>query len=228
LSGAGATAADAALDFVGDGQVVGLGTGRAAAAFVRALAIRMKEASLRVEGVATSRATEELARELGIPLRALEDVDRIDVTVDGADEVDARLDCIKGYGGALVREKVVAAASQTLVIVVGPEKLVARLGQRGKLPVEVVPFATSFCTRRLAELGAPPELRRGADGTPWVTDNGNWILDCRVQRIPNPAHLDQAILGIPGVVGTGLFIGLADAVVVGDGDSVDVRRRAGG
>lgn len=227
MSMGSATAADAALDFVEDGQVVGLGTGRAAAAFVRALAIRMKEEDLHVQGVPTSHATEELARELGIPLLALDDVDRIDVTVDGADEVDARLDCIKGYGGAMVREKVVAAASRMLVIVVGPEKLVARLGQRGKLPVEVVPFAAAFCTRRLAELGCPPDLRRGSDGGPWVTDNGNWILDCRVERIPNPAQLDQAMRAIPGVVGTGLFIGLAGAVVVGDGDAVDVRRRGG-
>lgn len=219
------TAAEAALAFVADGQVVGLGTGRAASAFVRALALRMKGDGLRVQGVPTSRATEVLARDEGIPLLDLADVDAIDVTVDGADEVDPCLDAIKGYGGALVREKVVAAASRRLVLVVGPEKLVARLGERGKLPVEVVPFAAALVRRRLAELGCPPELRRGPDGAPAVTDNGNWILDARIGTLEDPGALDRAILCIPGVVGTGLFVGMADAVVVAGPDGAQVRRR---
>jgi ribose 5-phosphate isomerase A len=218
------TAAERALELVEDGQVVGLGTGRAAAGFVRALAIRVK-AGLDVRGVPTSLATEELARELGIPLLSMSDVDEIDVTFDGADEVDPGLDVIKGYGAALVREKIVAAASRTLVILVGREKLVGRLGQRGKLPVEVVPFGASFVRARLAALGFPADVRRAPDGEPLVSDNGNWILDCRVERIPNPGQLDAAILGIPGVVGTGLFVGMADAVIVQDGDHVEVRER---
>src|SRR5262249_33872527 len=132
-----------ALTYVSSGQVIGLGSGQAATAFVRALG-RNVQAGLRVTGVPTSEATAALAKEVGIPLATLEDVPSIDVTVDGADEVDARLDLIKGYGGALVREKIVAAASRRLVILVGREKLVPVLGSRGKLPVEVVPFAAGF------------------------------------------------------------------------------------
>jgi len=219
------TVAERALELVEDGQVVGLGTGRAAAAFVEALAARMKEGGLRVQGVPTSLATESLARELGIPLLEMSAVDSIDVTFDGADEVDPALDVIKGYGAALVREKIVATASRKLVILVGHEKLVARLGQRGKLPVEVVPFGVSLVRARLAALGFPADVRRGPDGEPLVSDNGNWILDCRVERIPNPAQLDTAILAIPGVVGTGLFVGMADVVLVQDGDHVEARER---
>lgn len=219
------TAAERALEFVEDGQVVGLGTGRAASDFVRALAIRMKEGGLSVRGVPTSKATQELAAELGIPQVAMEDVEEIDVTFDGADEVDPALDVIKGYGGALVREKIVAAASRKLVILVGHEKLVSRLGQRGRLPVEIVPFAAAFCRRRFRTLGFEADLRSGPDGEPAPSDNGNWILDCRVERIPNPAQLDSALLAIPGVVGTGLFVGMADAVIVQEGDRVEVRER---
>lgn len=217
-------AAERALEYVEDGQVIGLGTGRAATAFVRELAIRMKD-GLSVRGVATSGVTETLATELGIPLVAMEDVDEIDLTVDGADEVDPALDVIKGYGGALVREKIVAAASRKLVILVGHEKLVSRLGQRGRLPVEIVPFATALCRRRFETLGFDSALRRDEEGEPVVTDNANWILDCRVERIPNPAHLDAALLSIPGVVGTGLFVEMADAVIVQQDDSVEVRER---
>ncbi len=221
----GVTAADQALEFVEDGQIVGLGTGRAATAFVRALAIRMKEGGLSVQGVPTSRGTEELALELGIPLLPMSDVESVDVTVDGADEVDPNLDVIKGYGGALVREKIVAAASQRLVILVGPEKLVTRLGQRGRLPVEIVPFAATLCARRMHQLGYQGGLRRDDAGEPVVTDNGNWIFDVSIERIPNPAQLDAAILGIPGVVGTGLFVDMADAVIVQEESGVEVRRR---
>lgn len=219
------TAAERALEFVADGQIVGLGTGRAATAFVRALAVRCKEGGLSVRGVPTSKATGELARELGIPLLDMSEVAELDVTFDGADEVDPGLDVIKGYGGALVREKIVAAASRRLVILVGREKLVARLGQRGKLPVEIIPFAASLCRRRCRALGFPGELRRDGRGEPLVSDNGNWILDLRVERIPNPAHLDAALLAIPGVVGTGLFVDMAHAVIVQDGDGVEVRER---
>lgn len=219
------TAAERALEFVKEGQVVGLGTGRAATAFVEALAARCKD-GLDVRGVPTSRTTELLARQLGIPLLEMSDVEQLDVTVDGADEVDPALDVIKGYGGALVREKIVAAASRQLVIVVGHEKLVARLGQRGKLPVEIVPFATALCRQRFAALGFPAELRRGPGNERVVTDNGNWILDCKVERIPNPGQLDAALRGVPGVVGTGLFVGMASAVVIQDGDAVEVRERA--
>jgi ribose 5-phosphate isomerase A len=207
-----------ALDFVENGAVVGLGSGRAAMAFVEALGRRV-QAGLRVTGVPTSEATAAAARRLGIALIGLEDADVIDVTVDGADEVDPQLNLIKGYGGALVREKIVAAASRLEIILVGSEKLVPVLGSRGILPVEVVPFALALCRRRLAELGCRPELRT-TSGRPFVSDGGNYILDCGIDPLPAPKKLDDALRDIPGVVGTGLFLGVADRILVGDGDSV--------
>jgi ribose 5-phosphate isomerase A len=207
-----------ALDFVENGAVVGLGSGRAAMAFVEALGQRV-QAGLRVTGVPTSEATAAAARRLGIALIGLEDADVIDVTVDGADEVDPQLNLIKGYGGALVREKIVAAASRLEIILVGSEKLVPVLGSRGILPVEVVPFALALCRRRLAELGCRPELRT-TSGRPFVSDGGNYILDCGIDPLPAPKKLDDALRDIPGVVGTGLFLGVADRILVGDGDSV--------
>jgi ribose 5-phosphate isomerase A len=166
-----------------------------------------------------------LARQLGIPLPALDEVGAIDVTVDGADEVDPDLNLIKGLGGALVREKIIAAASRRLVILVGAEKLVSGLGQHGVLPVEVVPFGLAFCRRRLAELGYPPTLRM-AGGKLVVSDNGNYILDCKVPILPNAAAVDAALRAIPGIVGTGLFLGMADTVLIERADTVEVRRGA--
>lgn len=212
------------MDFLLGATVVGLGTGRAATEFVRSLGERVR-GGLDIRGVPTSETTAALATELGIPLATLEEVrGAIDVTFDGADEVDPKLDLIKGYGGALVREKIVAAASQRLVILVGAEKLVPALGARGRLPVEVIPFATPLCSRRLEEWGLPGKLR-SADGRPYVTDNGNYILDCAVRSIGDPGELDTRIRSIPGVVGTGLFAGMADVVLVQDGDEVQERRR---
>ena len=217
------TIAERALELVRDGDVVGLGTGRAATAFLHALAGRMK-AGLRVRGVPTSQATAELATQLGIPLATLEEAMPVDLTVDGADEVDPQLDLIKGYGGALVREKIVAAASRRLVILIGAEKLVPVLGTRGVLPVEVVPFGLALCRHRLLALAYRPTLRTAA-GRPFVTDNGNHILDCAVSPISNPLEIEQALLAIPGVVGTGLFIGMAHTVLIQEGETVVVRER---
>ncbi len=216
--------AAAALAFVEDGQTLGLGTGRAAAAFVRALGARVAD-GLRVRGVPTSNATAELARELAIPLITLADAERLDITFDGADEVDPSLDVIKGYGGALVREKIVAASSERLVILIGSEKLVPKLGARGKLPVEVVPFGESLARRCLRDLGCEPALRLADDGQPYLTDNGNHILDCAVSAIEQPAQLDRDILAIPGVLGTGLFVAMAKAVIVQNGEQVEVLQR---
>jgi len=220
---AAAALAEHALAYVQPGQTVGLGTGRAATAFVQALA-REVRAGLDVIGVPTSEATATLAGRLGIPLAPLEDSPSIDVTVDGADEVDGRLDLIKGYGGALVREKIVAAASRRLVILVGSDKLVPVLGSRGKLPIEVVPFASGFCRRRLAEQGYAPALRMDGAAA-LVTDNGNVIFDCTVGPIADAARLDESLRSIPGVVGTGLFAGMAHTVVVWDEGFVSVLRR---
>ena len=212
-----------ALEQVRDGLRLGLGSGRAASSFVRALGARVRE-GLRVRGVPTSEATGHLARELGVPLAGL-DEGLLDLTVDGADEVDPRLDLIKGYGGALVRERIVAAASRRVVILVGREKLVPVLGSRGRLPVEVLPFAAPLTIRELADLGCRPALRLEA-GQPCVTDNGNWIVDCGVRRIEAPAAFARDLRALPGVVDTGLFIGVADLVLVADATGVQAMRRS--
>lgn len=202
-----------ALTHVRDGALVGLGSGRAASAFVRALGARVGQ-GLRVRGVPTSEAAGRLAREVGVPLAGL-DEGILDLTVDGADEVDPRLDLIKGYGGALVRERIVAAASRRLVIVVGEEKLVPALGTRGRLPVEVIPFACPLAMREMAALGCRPALRMSG-GRPFVSDNGNWIIDCGVRPIEAPEAFASDLRRIPGVVDTGLVLGRADLVLVAE------------
>jgi ribose 5-phosphate isomerase A len=206
-----------ALELVGDAAVIGLGSGRAASAFIRALGAEAR-AGRAVRGVPTSESTARLAREVGIALTGL-DEPSLDVTVDGADEVDPRLDLIKGYGGALVRERIVAAASRRQIILVGREKLVPVLGSRGRLPVEVVPFALPLVLRRLRELGSTPEVRM-LEGRPFVSDNGNRVVDCGVGPIADPAALHSRIRAIPGVVDTGLFLGTADTVLVAEGDRI--------
>jgi len=221
------TNAEHALQYVTDGAAIGLGTGRAAEAFLRALADRVRS-GFRVRGVPTSRASESLARSFGIPLVSLEDALPLDLAVDGADEVAPNLDLIKGWGRALIRERIVASAAKRFVVLVGPEhvkeKLVRRLGERGKLPVEVVPFALPLVQRRLADMGLPAEPFLDG-GSHFLSDNGNHILDARVGPIDDPAALDRAIRDIPGVVGTGLFLGVADVVLIEDGGKVEVRER---
>ncbi len=209
--------ASRALRHVRDGALVGLGSGRAASAFIRALGARVGQ-GLRVRGVPTSEATARLAREVGVPLGALDD-GILDLTVDGADEVDPRLDLIKGYGGALVRERIVAAASRRLLVVVGREKLVPVLGSRGRLPAEVIPFACPLAMRELADLGARPALRV-IEGKPFVTDNGNWIIDCAVRPIEAPAAFARDLRAVPGVVDVGLFLSVADLVLVAEDTGV--------
>jgi ribose 5-phosphate isomerase A len=200
----------AALAHVKPDTVIGLGTGQAATAFIHALGKAVKD-GLRITGVPTSEASAGLARKLGIPL--IEEPVSLEVAVDGADEVDPQLHLVKGFGGALVRAKIVAAAARRFIVLVGEEKLVKVLGARQRLPVEVVPFAVPFVTRRLTELGFPPVVRQH-DGKPFVTDNGNRILDAAVRSITDPGGLDRTLLAIPGVVGTGLFVGMAHLVMV--------------
>jgi ribose 5-phosphate isomerase A len=224
------TISERALELVPDGSRIGLGSGRASQAFVRALGERLRKGGFHVHGVPTSEETARLAGQEGIPLLTLAEAGILDLTVDGADEVDPNLDLIKGYGRALVREKIVAASSRRLVILVGDEKLVPRLGTRGKLPVEVTPFALPLCERRLGELGCRPVPYLQA-GALFVTDNGNHILDCQVAPIPDAARLERDIRAIPGVVGTGLFLGMADTVLVGDREHfrlLEERRRGAG
>ncbi len=203
-----------ALRYIKPGQTVGLGTGRAASAFIRALG----ERRIKVRGVPTSNASAELARALGIEIVGLDGRARIDVDVDGADEVDARLNLVKGWGGAMVREKVVACAARKVVILVGTEKLVTRLGQRGRLPVEVVPFAVYYAMRRIRALGLKPSIRMTPQGREFMSDNGNLVVDCGLRAIGAAARLESELLAIPGVVGTGLFVGIASAVLVAERD----------
>ena len=203
-----------ALRYVKPGQTVGLGTGHAASAFIRALG----ERGLKVRGVPTSTTSAELARSLGIEIVALDGKARLDLDIDGADEVDPRLNMVKGYGGAMVREKVVACASRKVVILVGAEKRVTRLGQRRRLPVEVVPFAIHYVMRRMRELGLEPSVRLDASGRELLSDNGNLVMDCGVRVIVGPARLERELRAIPGVVGTGLFIGIANVVLVANSD----------
>jgi ribose 5-phosphate isomerase A len=221
------TIVERALELVPNGARIGLGSGRASQLFVRALGERLRTGGLRVCGVPTSEETAKLAREQGIPLLTLAEAGTLDLTVDGADEVDPGLDLIKGYGRAMVREKIVAASSAQLIILVGEEKLVPRLGTRGKLPVEVLPFALSLCERRLGKLGCQP-IPCAHGGELFVTDNGNHILDCQIDPIADAAQLELAIRAIPGVVGTGLFLEMADIVLVGDRSEfrlIEERRR---
>lgn len=215
--------AQKAVDLIAPNSVVGLGTGSAATQFIHALGARVK-AGLQIRGIPTSDASAALATQLGIPLVTFDDVEAIDVCVDGADEVDPACDLIKGYGGALLREKVVAAFSRKFVVLVGPGKTVAVLGERGRLPVEVVPFALTPARRQIAALGFDPQQRM-KDGKPYVTDNGNFILDCAPTRpLTDAPALDLALHAIPGVAGTGLFIKRAHTVMIQDGDEVEVRR----
>lgn len=214
--------ADRALGFVRHRSIIGLGTGRAATAFLTVLASRVQD-GLDVRGVPTSEETARLCRELGIPLAGL-DEGSLDVTIDGADEVDPQLNLIKGYGGALVRERIVAAASRRQIILVEADKLVPVIGSRGRLPVEIVPFALPLSRQRLEALGCRPALRE-EQGRPFETDNANLILDCAVDPIEDPLGLDRAIRTIPGVVDTGLFLGTADTVLVAEGGRVREMRR---
>ena len=215
-------AAAAALEFVFDGASVGLGSGRASSAFIRALGERCRD-GLRVRGVATSSASATLATSVGIPLTGIEDGMLLDLTVDGADEVAPNLDMVKGWGGALVRERIVATASKRQVILVGTDKLVTRIGERGRIPVEVIPMAQWPVTHELLALGLAPTLRMNSTGaSPYVTDNGNVIIDfaAREPIVDGAAAraIERAVLDIVGVVDTGLFLGTADRVLVGHSD----------
>ena len=217
----------AAARLVEDGMTLGLGTGSTVHFTLLAIAERIAAERIAVRGVPTSLDTESKARALGIEVVGLESVDAIDLTIDGADEIDASLDMIKGGGGALLREKVVASISAREAIVVGADKVVERLGTTFPLPVEIVPFALSTVSRALRRLGCAPQLRMRAGSTPFVTDNGNHVLDCRFERgIADARALERAIDEIPGVVESGLFLGLAHVLFVGNADGTcSVRER---
>ena len=210
-----------AVEFVEDGMTVGLGTGSTAHWMVERLGELVRE-GLRVRCVPTSRRTEEQARALGIPLVALGEVGGLDLAIDGADEIGPRLALVKGGGGALLREKLVAAAARRFVVIADAAKRVEALG-RFPLPVEVVQFAWEVTARRVSEVtGAEARLRRGAGGDPFVTDNGNFILDCHCGRIPEPARTERELKALVGVVESGLFVGMADLAVVATAEGVEL------
>jgi ribose 5-phosphate isomerase A len=211
-------AARASLGFIRDGQVVGLGTGSTAACFIRLLGEQVKN-GLRVRGIPTSVRSRDLALSLGIPLTTLDECQEIDVTVDGADEVDPELRLIKGGGGALLREKIVASATKRLIIVADATKRVAVLG-KFPLPVEVIQFARALVTKRIAAFGAQVTVRLEGSGKPYVTDEKNHILDCSFGQIPDADDLARRLSDMPGVVEHGLFIGMASTVLVAKGSEI--------
>jgi ribose 5-phosphate isomerase A len=208
-------------------MTLGLGTGSTATLAVEAIGRRVRSGELKdVLGVPTSKATAELAGRLGIPLTDLDQRPKLDLTIDGADEVDPGLNLIKGRGGALLREKIVARSSGKNVIVVDETKLVEALGRSAPLPVEVVPFGWRTHIPALEELGARVTLRRNAAGHPYVTDEGHFVLDCRFQAGIADAHaLDAAIRARAGIVETGFFLGMVDELIVGGTAGVNVRSR---
>lgn len=218
-------AAERAVEWIGDGMTLGLGTGSTVRHLLEHIAARRRQGEWqRVVGIPTSEDTARRARVLGIPLCTLEERPQVDLTLDGADEVDPELRLIKGLGGALLREKVLAVASSTLVIMVDDSKEVSRLGTHAPLPIEVDPFGAAIQPAYLRSLGAEPQLRCRPDGSPFVTDGGNHIFDCRFPAgIADPEALESTLSRRPGILETGLFLGLTTAVVVAGEKDVVVR-----
>lgn len=215
-------AARASLRFVRDGDIVGLGSGSTAAYAVRFLGERVR-AGLKIRGIPTSSQTRQLATSLGVPLTTFDEVQEIDVTIDGADEVDPQLCLTKGGGGALLREKIVASASRQLVIIADSSKQVPMLGNF-PLPIEVIAFAQLLVKKKIEALGASVKLRQ-SNGSPFVTDEGHHILDCSFGQIPDPPALARRLSDMPGVVEHGLFINMASVVLIARGQEVTELRR---
>jgi ribose 5-phosphate isomerase A len=221
------SAAELAAAHIEDGMILGLGTGSTVRHLLDVIAERRASGELqRVVGVPTSEATAQRSRSLGIPLATLEEQPELDLTIDGADEFDPRLDLVKGLGGALLREKIVASVSRRLVIMVDESKRVERLGTRAPLPVEVDPFAAAVLPAFFRSLGAEPSLRTGPGGAPFRTDGGHLVYDCRFpDGIGDPRALETTLCTRPGVVGTGLFLDMAEAVLVAGPGGVEELRR---
>ena len=214
-------AARAAAELVEPGSIVGLGSGSTATYAIRFLGERVRE-GLKILGIPTSQKTKQLAEQLGIPLATLDEQPQIDIDIDGADEIDPYLNLIKGGGGALLREKIIASACERFIVVGDSSKQVRRLG-KFPLPVEVIPFAQTLVAKRIAVLGARVSLR-GA-GNPFVTDEGHHILDCTFGEIADPPALAEKLRAIPGVVEHGLFIGMAEMALIGQAEGVIQLRR---
>jgi len=205
-----------AVKHIRDNYVIGLGTGSTAAYAIREIGKRVRNERLKVVGIATSTAVESIAIKEGISLMTLDTAQKIDIAIDGADQVDLDLNLIKGLGGALAREKIVDSLAEVLIIIVDETKLTNKLGTNMRVPVEVLPFALKPVTDRLEEIVGKPFLRLTKDKRPVVTDNGNYILDVDFGPIDDPATLSEKIKLIPGVLDSGLFIDMVDIVYVGD------------
>lgn len=221
-------AASAAAALVQSGMVVGLGSGTTADAMVEQLGARVRAEGLRFDGVATSVATADLARSLEIPIRELDDVPMLDLCLDGADEVDGQFRLIKGRGGALLREKIVASAARRRVTIITARKRVERLGETMPLPVEVCSIGLRHTEHRLRNLGARTTVRKNLDGSTYLTDGGNAIIDCRFETITDPDALETRLQRVVGVFETGLFLGLCDLLIVGHADRVEQIERPAG
>ncbi len=225
-------AARTAAGLIQSGMTVGLGTGSTASLIVRFLGRRVEQDGLKIVGVATSVATARLAHDLNIPIRELDDVPGLDMNLDGADEVDPEFRMIKGRGGALLREKMVACIAARRVTVITAGKRVQRLGVNAPVPVEVSPVGLKHTERRLQQIGAETKIRCLAGGIPYITDGGNAIIDCHFTTIGDPAELDLRLQSVVGVFETGLFLGLCDTLIVGSRQGVEqleanARRNAG-
>jgi len=213
-------AAEAAVAEIESGMLVGLGTGSTAAFAIAALGRRMAQ-GLRVTTVGTSRATEAAARAAGIAMLDFADVAKTDLVIDGADEIDAAFRAIKGGGGAMLREKIVATSATRMICIVDPSKSVATLGATRPLPIEVLPFARAYVSDAIRALGGDPVLRRSADGAVVFSDQANLLLDCRFGPITDPAALALELTAVPGMLGHGLFLTEIDVVLVGNDDGVE-------
>ncbi|PZE21694.1 ribose-5-phosphate isomerase RpiA [Paenibacillus xerothermodurans] len=218
-------AGEAAVNYVEDGMLLGLGTGSTVYWSLQKIG-ELVQSGLRIRGAPTSAETEKIARQLGIPLIALSEVSELDLTIDGADEVNPDFQLIKGGGGALLREKMAASISRRFIVVVDNSKYVPALGQF-PLPVEVVPFGWQITRRQISGFGCEPVLRQ-VHGSPFVTDNGNYILDCQFAALEAPEELHRQLNLIPGVVENGLFVNMADMVIIGASDgSIETKVNTG-
>jgi len=215
-------AGEKAAHYVESGMIVGLGTGSTAYFAIRKLGDRIREEGLDIKGIPTSISSEKLALEFGVPLVTLKDIDHVDITIDGADEIDKEFHMIKGGGGALLREKMVASITGKEIIVVDPDKVVEVLGKEFPLPVEVTRFGWELVQRRICNLGCTPVLRV-VDGENYLTDNCNYILDCKFQGISDPEKLENELNRIPGVVENGLFNGLVHMLIIGRDTGAEIR-----
>ena len=219
-------AAREAVKYVEDGMVVGLGSGSTANKAIQLIGQKVKEEGIEIIGVPTSISSDLLGRAVGIHIGELDDHAQVDLTIDGADEFDPKLNLVKGLGGALVREKIVASSSSVELIVVDSSKEVEFLCQKAPLPVEIVRYSYKSTIRKLAALGCAPELRM-ADDRPFVSDNGNYIVHCKFERIEDPREMEATIALVPGVVDSGLFVDLASKVIVASEDGIRILERGG-